>query len=325
MSHRPNRPGKNNDESPFARPEWDGWGGPSSDPNDRQFGDVVEAIDLEDANDYDAVLVGEPYDGAVIGRRGAREGPGEIRRSLAGVKTAHLRTGGVSVRIGDLGDLEFPDGDVSDVQEYVEAVAAEIHAIDALPVFVGGDNSLSYPNVAPLLAERAVAVVNVDAHLDCRAVRGEPTSGTPYRQLLESGLETYVPVGARHFETSGPYVEYVRDRGGTIVPADAFESGVDAVVAAVEEAIESADTLYLSVDCDALDASAAPGVSAPTPGGLSTRELFAAVSALAGDDRLAGLEIVECAPPLESGRLTAEAAARTIAHGLAGYWGDHRE
>jgi len=47
------------------------WTGASSDPNDEQFGDVVETATLDTASDYDAVLVGEPYDGGVIGRRGA--------------------------------------------------------------------------------------------------------------------------------------------------------------------------------------------------------------------------------------------------------------
>ncbi|RQG93381.1 formimidoylglutamase [Natrarchaeobius chitinivorans] len=325
--------GERGEEPAFSRPDWEGWRGSSSDPNDRQFGDGIEAVDPGRADDCDVVLVGEPYDGAVIGRRGAREGPAAIRRSLAGVKTAHLTAGDPTldangdgepsqVRIGDLGDLELPDGSVSEVHDWIRDVAKWVHDSSAVPVFLGGDNSLSAPNVSPLLSTGNVAVVNLDAHLDCRELRDGPTSGTPYRQLLEAGLETYVPVGVRHFETSSPYVEFVQERGGTIVPADAFEGGVDDVAATVRDAVGNIDHLYLSVDCDVLDATAAPGVSAPTPGGLSTRELFALVSALAANDRLAGLEVVECAPPLETGGRTVDAAARTIAHGVAGYLGD---
>ena len=77
----------------------------------------------------------------------------------------------------------------------------------------------------------------------------------------------------------------------------------------------------MSVDCDVLDASAAPGVSAPTPGGLTTRELFALVRRLSADDRLTGAEVVECAPPLDDDDRTAGAAARTVAHLVAGYAG----
>ena len=69
-----------------------------------------------------------------------------------------------------------------------------------------------------------------------------------------------------------------------------------------------------------LDAAAAPGVSAPTPGGLASRELFALVRGLAGDERVRGFEVVECAPSLDPTPtgLTAATAARTVAHFLAG-------
>ncbi|MDR5672116.1 Arginase family enzyme [Halalkaliarchaeum sp. AArc-CO] len=333
----------------IVAPDWRGWEGPSDDPNDRQFGDVIEGAEKGDvADDPDAVLLGEPYDGAVIGRRGAREGPLAIRRSLAGTKTAHCTAGATSplsaTRIVDIGDVarsgdvaddqtgadvaddqtgsdvadDPTGGDVAAVQTQVREVAGEVHALDSLPVFLGGDNSLSYANVAPLLDRGQVGVVNFDAHLDCRALHDGPTSGTPYRQLIEDGLDTYVAVGVRHFETSGPYVEYVRDRGGTIVPADAFDDGVDAAVEAVREAVADVELLYISVDCDVLDAAVAPGVSAPTPGGLTARELFAAVGDLVCDDRLAGFEIVECAPPLDVDGRTVDAAARTVAHALYG-------
>ena len=44
-----------------------------------------------------------------------------------------------------------------------------------------------------------------------------------------------------------------------------------------------------------------------------------------GRDRIAGFEVVECAPPLEESDRTAEAAARAVAHFLAGYEGGSDE
>ncbi|EMA51836.1 formimidoylglutamase [Halococcus thailandensis] len=293
------------------------WDGPSSDPNDEQFGDIVEPATLDDASEFDAILVGEPYDGAVIGRRGAREGPGALREALAGVKTHRFDAGPVQ-SIGDLGDVEVPDGDVETVQESIRETTHDIHASDALPVFLGGDNSLTYPNAAPLLAE-SLGVVNFDAHLDCREVRGEPTSGTPYRQLYETGLDAYACVGACHFETSTAYAEYVGEQGGEIVTSEAVGDDPESAVERALDAMAGVETIYVSVDLDVLDAAAAPGVSAPTPGGITTRELFRMLRATAGDDRVAGFEIVECAPPLDSRELTAAAGARAIAHLLSGY------
>ncbi|WP_254768760.1 formimidoylglutamase [Salinilacihabitans rarus] len=313
----------------FAEPPR--WERPSSDPNDETFGDVVAAATLETAAAYDAVLVGEPYDGAVIGRRGAREGPAAIREALAGTKTHHFDAGPVAA-VGDLGDVALlasdADGEssasVADLQRRLRETTAAVHDADALPVFLGGDNSLTYANVAPLLERGTVGVVNLDAHLDVREVREDATSGTPYRQLLDDGLAAYACVGARHFETSEAYHGFVRDRGGEVVTAE--EVGADPVEAArlALDAMDDAESVYVSLDCDVLDASAAPGVSAPTPGGVSTRELYRLLRVLAGDDRLAGFEVVECAPPLDRDGLTVDAAARAVAHVLAGATGVSR-
>ncbi|WP_306059235.1 formimidoylglutamase [Natronococcus wangiae] len=323
------------DASRFAtHPVWETTGGwdelaRGGDPNDELFGRVVERVDLEslDAAAATAVLVGEPYDGAVIGRKGAREAPPAIRRSLARTKTHHF-DGGPLGGVADLGDArslverletDAVDESVADVQADLEETTRLVHEIDALPIFLGGDNSLTYPNVAPLLREGSVGVINLDAHLDVREADHDATSGTPYRQLLENGLDGYACVGARHFETSTAYHEHLRERGGEVVTSE--EVGDD-VVEAADRALESmgdVDRLYVSVDCDVLDASAAPGVSAPTPGGLTTRELFRLLRLLASDDRIAGFEVVECAPPLDREGLTTDAAARAIAHFLAGY------
>jgi formiminoglutamase len=293
------------------------WTGTSGDDNDEQFGHVVEPTTLDGAADHAAVLVGEPYDGAVIGRPGAAEAPGAIRDSLMGTKTHHFDAGPVG-NVGDLGDVAIPQGPVGTVQDSVRETAAAVHDAGALPVFLGGDNSLTYANVAPLLDSGSVGVVNLDAHLDVRALTEDgPTSGTPYRQLLDEGLDGYCCLGASHFETSTTYHDYLHEQGGAVVtPEEVADDPVDAAMRALDE-LGDVDHLYVSLDCDVLDATAAPGVSAPTPGGLGSRELFRVLRVLAGDDRLRGFEVVECAPPLDRDGLTVDTAARAVAHVLA--------
>jgi formimidoylglutamase len=294
------------------------WTSPASDPNDETIADVTEPVDLDviDASAYDALLLGEPYDDAVIGRKGAHAGPAAIREELAGTKTHHFERGPVGP-IGDLGDADIPrDRDVAGVQQRLEQLTTELHDTATLPIFVGGDNSLSVPNCAPLLDHGSVAAISIDAHLDCRALEDGPSSGTPYRQLHDRGLDAFAVVGARQFETSTTYAEYVADQGGTIVTASEVGADLDAAIDRVRDAVAGVDQVFLSLDVDALDAAAAPGVSAPTPGGLSSREVFDLLGALASHDRLAAVEFVECAPPLDSGRRTTKVAARAVAHVL---------
>lgn len=295
------------------------WIGPSSDPNDIQIGDRVEPTDLEAADDARVVLVGEPYDGAVVSRQGAREGPGAIRAELAAMKAA--RMSGESVpAIADLGDVDLEPGSVQAVHDRIESVTRSVHGLDALPIFLGGDNSVSVPNITPLLEDGRTAVINFDAHLDCREVHEEPTSGTPFRQLIEAGLDDYVVVGARHFETSETYIDYVEENGGTIITSqDVADRGSDVLEDVLGAIDERYDHLYVSIDVDVLDASIANGVSAPTPGGLNARELYDLLYELAARVDLAGAEVVECAPPLDPSDRTKKAASRAVAHLLAGH------
>ena len=310
------------------------WTGSSPDPADVQFGDVVERATPGDLDGYAAVLAGVPYDGAVIGREGARAAPPAIRAALADLKLHHFRRS-VPGPLGDVGDVALPAadgdewGDVAGVQTTVADAVARLHATDALPVVLGGDNSTTVGTVRPLLGRHgSVGVVSVDAHLDCRAVREGvgPTSGTPYRQLLAAGLDGLAVVGARDFETAGRYDAYLRERGGRVLPAAAVGPDPRAAARRALDAVADVDAVYVSLDVDAVDAAAAPGVSAPTPGGLSSRELFDLLAELAreADDRLAGVEVVECAPPLDEAGRTVGIAARAVAHVLAGAGGSAR-
>jgi formiminoglutamase len=299
------------------------WSPTSTDPVDDQFGDVVEGATIDDVAAYDVALVGVPYDGAVISRRGASDGPAAIRESLMGTKTHHFDAGPVD-SIADLGDVGFPRESVGIAQSAIARSTSAVHDSSALPVFLGGDNSTTYPNANPLLdvdvGDRtdSLGVVSFDAHLDCRQVRGEPTSGSPYRQLAEDGLEELAVVGARHFETSTGYHDFVRDRDWEVVTAEEVgDDDVDAIDRALD-ALGDVDQVYVSVDVDVLDAPY-PGSSAPTPGGITARELFRMVRIAASDDRLAGVEVVETAPPLDADDRTVDVAARTVAHALTGY------
>jgi len=198
------------------------WARTSSDPSDAQFGHVVERTGLADAEESDAVLVGEPCDRAVIGQRGAKEGPAALRRKLTSAKTHSYDRGPVAT-VGDLGDVTpSEDASVAAVQDSVADTTANVHDLDALPVLFGGDNSLRYANVSPLIGRGDdIAVISLDTHLDCLEVRDGPTSGTPYRQLFDAGPVDITVVGAGDFETGTAYADFLDSKGGTIVtPAD---------------------------------------------------------------------------------------------------------
>ncbi len=73
--------------------------------------------------------------------------------------------------------------------------------------------------------------------------------------------------------------------------------------------------VYVSVDIDVLDAAYNPG-GAPEPGGLTSRELFAALRVV-GARGYSAFDVVEVAPQYDPAGITAITACRVILDLLA--------
>jgi agmatinase len=96
------------------------------------------------------------------------------------------------------------------------------------------------------------------------------------------------------------------------------ERGAEAVVAdAIAEALDGPEVIYLSVDIDVLDPGMAPGTGTPEPGGMLTRELLRAIRQVVASVELAGMDVVEVAPPYDVSEITAAAANRCVMEALS--------
>lgn len=237
-------------------------------------------------------------------------------------------------RVVDMGDAVLPVSDVPRAHAEAEKAArcAKLLAKmcrndNARVISMGGDHSLTFSCARSYLEEfrEHLAVINLDAHLDVRSVRaGEPfNSGTSFGRLIDHGLSTYVVIGARDFQSAPAYVRRMESINGRIITArQCFAKGVEAVARDVLENLpKKIQAIYLSVDMDVADASVAPGVSAPTPGGLLSHHLLDLVNILSNDKRIISCDIMELAPRLEeqNSDRTARLAAACLAHMLANF------
>ncbi|MDO9363584.1 MAG: arginase family protein, partial [Sphingopyxis sp.] len=68
--------------------------------------------------------------------------------------------------------------------------------------------------------------------------------------------------------------------------------------------------LYISIDLDGLDPSAAPGVAHPEPGGLTVREVLAVLHKQTAP--IVGADIVELHPGRDAGDVTAILGAKLV-------------
>jgi formiminoglutamase len=298
------------------------WSGVLSPPHDRLFAHLIRNANLNDLQSGSVVLIGLPFDKAIRGRLGARFAPAALRSTLATMKAHSLADGPVELEVFDLGDVALDDLAVEEAHERVEAIQKKLLTLGHIPIVLGGDHSLTYPLCRPLLDSMGASVICFDAHLDMREVSDHPCSGSSFNRLLNAGLERFVLIGARDFVNSTYHIEKAKAMASAVLIIPAYELSIrnaeEVAAKAIDFCLQGGDSIYLSVDMDAADQAKAPGVSAPTPGGLSVRELMVTVRHICKYEGVKAMDMMEVSPPLDEGGRTVRAAAAVIASMLAG-------
>jgi agmatinase len=257
----------------------------------------------------EVALVGVPWDEHSSFLRGAAGAPPVIRAAMrspaSNLSTESGLDLGTDARFKDAGDLEIPAGaeGLLSIERGISAIAATGARVLAL----GGDHAITYPVVrAQASRHPGLTLVHIDAHPDLYdEFEGDRLShACPFARIMEEKLVgRLVQIGIRTL--NAPQRAQVERFGVELVEMKDFRP--DLVVVA-------AGPVYVSVDLDGLDPAAAPGVSHPEPGGLSTRDVIGVVQRLRG--RVVGADVVELNPTRDTGGLTAAVAAK-IAKELA--------
>ncbi len=300
-----------------------------SDPDDLRLTRLIESADRSAPRAVN--ILGVPFDGAVLGRRGAAEGPAAVRLAMSGFSNycVELGLGLTGSRIFDLGDISFHDGeDVVSAHETVEKEVAEGVREGSLLVLVGGDNSVSLPALRAMSKRYGeVGLVVIDSHFDLRGrIGGKPTSGSSYGLAIEeAGLDPHrvAEIGIHGFLNSEAYARKAERLGVSVFTAsDVREKGPRGIAReAYRVAAKGARAVYLSVDLDAVDLAQVSGVSAPSVGGITPNELCEIVFRVSSGDKLVAADIVELAPKLDPTGRSQIVAATTLVYMAAGFKG----
>lgn len=215
----------------------------------------------------------------------------------------------------DLGDVDTRPEDAAGNRERIETTTRAVLATGAVPIVLGGDDSVPIPFAAGFADREPLIVVQIDAHVDWGDdIRGEPLGyGSPMRRLAELPHVTgMVQVGVRGLGSGGAWqIEDARNWGSRIVTAyDLIRGGIDAAI----DAVPAGGRYLVSIDCDGIDPAAFPAVAMPTPGGLRYEEVVLLLRALAAKGEIAGLVLAEYVPARDDPhRLCATMAARIVA------------
>lgn len=282
-------------------------------------------------------LLGVPID---LGgnHRGVDMGPTALR--VAGLQGGLERLG---YEVRDLGDIPIPNMETLEVGDPQARFLAEIARVsenlarrvlselerDRSVVVLGGDHSAALGSVTGTALHHRrrgedIGLVWVDAHTDMNTPSTSPSGnihGMPLACLLGHGPQDLVDVvetgpkldpskvvlvGIRSVDPAER--ELVKASGVTVFTMrDVDELGVHEVMRrAVRIAGEATAGFHLSYDVDAVDASVAPGVGTPVPGGLTYREAHLIAELAADSGRLLAMDVMEVNPVADVRNATAE-------------------
>ena len=103
--------------------------------------------------------------------------------------------------------------------------------------------------------------------------------------------------------------EDARERGSDILSVRQFRSHTAGALAA---RVPKGARVYLTIDIDGFDPSIAPGTGTPSHGGFLYYEVLEFLAALAGRNRIVGVDLVEVAPDYDRTGTTAILAAQVL-------------
>ncbi len=278
----------------------------------------------------DFAVIGVPF-GVPYGMRHVHYGPADAPRAIRersfrfGRMLDHydFDFGGtfsdLGLRVVDCGDVVANVRDIDGNARNAVAAIRQLSERGAVPIVLGGDDSVSALAIRALENRAPVTVVQIDAHIDYRdEVNGECNGySSPMRRAAEMGfVDRIVHIGSRGIGSARSQdVIDTLARGNAIVTASSVrERGIPHVL----EQIPADGNYHIVLDCDGLDPAVMPGTSAPVPGGLSYDDVAALFRALGKRGRVIGFNLAEHYPSLDVNGITALTAVRLIVNLMAG-------
>ena len=226
-----------------------------------------------------------------------------------------------SVRPDHVVDCGDVPGDPADPPGNRAAITRAVRALldaDAIPVVLGGDDSVPIPMFRAFEGRGPLTVVQIDAHLDWRdEVRGEKYGwSSPMRRASEMPwIRHMVQVGLRGVGSArAEEVADARAWGSRLVPAaDVHRHGI----ARVLDMVDADANCLVTLDCDGMDPSILPAVLARSPGGLLYWHVVDLLAGLAAKCRIVGFDLVEFMPARDTTGIAALTAARLVCNAIA--------
>lgn len=271
-------------------------------------------------------IVGCPDDTGItlnFGRPGARLGPSEIRRAFYRMALPEIFSQSPAV-IVDGGDIKI-ESTIKNTHHNV-ASALSNQASKALSVTIlGGGHDFAAPAFTGFVKSHRLAdpqasfgLINIDPHLDVREFEsGDPHSGSPFRQLLESKIllgPNLIQFGCRETRNAASHFDFCKKNLVNLCPLSEIRKNKLSVSNFFQshllELASRVSHVGLTIDMDSC--SEVSGTSAAPAIGFSITELYEIAEIAGKHPSVRYFEIAEVSPPLDPSGKTQNAAAEIL-------------
>lgn len=245
------------------------------------------------------------------GRVGAKDAPSVLRKQLASLP---WRNHAHDDSLIDFGDIVCEGHELERAQQELGDKISDILTNGKAIVLGGGHETLygQYLGVRKAAGPKAsIGLLNIDAHFDMRSYDKQTSSGTMFKQILDEdpnaqyfvcGIQQYGNTTAL-FNTADQYnVHYFLD--------EQLDSAM--FTTALNDFMDAHDVLLVTLCMDVLNAAEAPGVSAPSPFGLSAIKVRNILRQMVSHKKTVSFSICEVNPLLDVNDQTAKLGAYFI-------------
>lgn len=283
--------------------------------------------DLHDANSFryhqtiqflahttqcDIGLIGFMCDEGVrrnFGRIGAKNAPLALRQHLASIP---WRAG--KQLVVDFGDIVCEATQMEAAQQALGKQVARILQSGKAIILGGGHETVygQYVGVRRALGPGAsIGLLNIDAHFDLRPYDTQPSSGTMFKQILDADKNAhYFVCGIQPYSnTNALFNEAVR-----LNVTYFLEEELDSAkfTQSLRQFMDAHDALLVTLCMDVLNATEAPGVSAPSVFGLQAKQVRQLIRQMMSHKKTTSFSICEINPLLDTNDQTVKLGAALL-------------
>jgi agmatinase len=263
---------------------------------------------LDDPSKANIILAGFPYDSTASFRSGSRFASREIRsysQETIESFSFYLNKDLDEINFFDAGDMEIMIGDPAIAIKKIRKKALNLIKNNKKLLAVGGEHLVTFPLY---LAAREIfgdfTLLQLDAHADLREtyLDSEFSHACVMNLCLENNLKKLIQLGIR--SCSNEEHQKINNDSRIISLQDYSE---------LENVIETAEKIYLSLDVDFFDPAYFPATGTPEAGGASFNDLLMILKTLQSKKaNIIGADIVEFIPDLDFTKSCTAFAAKVI-------------